>query len=590
MIPKYDQLKKQKGKGGKAASSKKKDDQPEDKERDGSTKEEDLKEKPEEASGAENAGDEHQETADKEGEEQAEAAVEPKQLDDSPETPQPQHHRQPSLSVQSKMRSSSFRRSSLSQGPMSPATNGAKSPDLPPLTSEGDSVNSIYRKQSARLDELEKENRRLAKDLQDGETRWRKTDEELEELREASGEVAELKTKAKKLGAQTEELAKFKQENTSLQRQNSQLQSQTSKRHASSPSQSNASSPFASLQSQLDSKSSTIESMEMEISNLRSQLSASSTSSSSHSEQIRALEAKLERAERAAGAAQRELADAKKNLDRASEKAVREGTEKTSAETKIRNLTRETNESKQRLDESVKRVEVLEKKLAALTNMHKDVDGRRQAGERERERLEKEASEMRRRFAGIENENLRLRDEREKARKRDASGADNEGLDELEDDERRKLETKVRELEGEVSELRRGIWREKRREMQDGPDAEDAVGSPGSKFDDVDLSGPSPYRRQSMAGRQGSSFQDVLASGLNAFTGGNRGSEELLDDFDDAGFDEDAFRRAQEEEAKKRVERIKEIKRSLKDWEGYRIDIVDLRSAGGGGIGEIFDV
>ena len=93
-----------------------------------------------------------------------------------------------------------------------------------------------------------------------------------------------------------------------------------------------------------------------------------------------------------------------------------------------------------------------------------------------------------------------------------------------------------------------------------------------------------------MAGRQGSSFSNVLTSGLNAFTGGHRGSDEPLDDFDDAGFDEDAFRVAQEEEAKKRVERINDIKRSLKDWEGYRIDIVDLRSAAGGGIGEIFDV
>ena len=105
------------------------------------------------------------------------------------------------------MRSSSFRRTSVSQGPLSP--NGTKSPELPLLSPDSDSVNSIYRKQAARLDELEKENRRLAKDAQEAEKRRRHTEEELEELREASAEVAELKSRAQKAEAQIEELNKL---------------------------------------------------------------------------------------------------------------------------------------------------------------------------------------------------------------------------------------------------------------------------------------------------------------------------------------------------------------------------------------------
>ena len=105
------------------------------------------------------------------------------------------------------MRPSSFRRTSVSQGPLSP--NGTKSPELPLLSPDGDSVNSIYRKQAARLDELEKENRRLAKDAQEAEKRRRHTEEELEELREASAEVAELKSRAQKAEAQIEELNKL---------------------------------------------------------------------------------------------------------------------------------------------------------------------------------------------------------------------------------------------------------------------------------------------------------------------------------------------------------------------------------------------
>ena len=63
---------------------------------------------------------------------------------------------------------------------------------------------------------------------------------------------------------------------------------------------------------------------------------------------------------------------------------------------------------------------------------------------------------------------------------------------------------------------------------------------------------------------------------------------DLLDG-DDDGFDEDAFRLAQEEEGKKRIERVREMKRALKDWEGWRLDIAESR-VGGGGAGEIFDV
>ena len=55
-------------------------------------------------------------------------------------------------------------------------------------------------------------------------------------------------------------------------------------------------------------------------------------------------------------------------------------------------------------------------------------------------------------------------------------------------------------------------------------------------------------------------------------------------------FDEDAFRKAQEEDAKKRIERIKEIKRTLSNWQGWRLDLVENRRGGGEGIGEIFEI
>ncbi|KAI9643891.1 hypothetical protein NHQ30_007242 [Ciborinia camelliae] len=86
------------------------------------------------------------------------------------------HERSPSLSVQSKMRSSSFRQAS---GPLSPDI--AFSPS-------GDTAPDIYRKQALRIEDLERENKRLSKEVGDGEKRWKKAEEELEDLREADGE------------------------------------------------------------------------------------------------------------------------------------------------------------------------------------------------------------------------------------------------------------------------------------------------------------------------------------------------------------------------------------------------------------------
>lgn len=67
-------------------------------------------------------------------------------------------------------------------------------------------MTDIYRKQAARLDELEKENRRLAKEAGEAEGRWKSMEAELEELRESSPEVAELRSRAQKADAKDEEI------------------------------------------------------------------------------------------------------------------------------------------------------------------------------------------------------------------------------------------------------------------------------------------------------------------------------------------------------------------------------------------------
>lgn len=117
------------------------------------------------------------------------------------DTPRASHGRQPSLSIQSKMRSSSFRKTSVSQGSVSPspsATNKSPAQSLPPLTGDGESVHEVFRKQSTKIEELEKDNKRLEKDLSDATMRWRKTEEQVEDLREASVDGVELREQLKK--------------------------------------------------------------------------------------------------------------------------------------------------------------------------------------------------------------------------------------------------------------------------------------------------------------------------------------------------------------------------------------------------------
>lgn len=368
--------------------------------------------------------------------------------------------------------------------------------------------------------------------------------------------------------------------------------------------------------------------MELEISNLRAQINSQSSSNSEHESQVAALNDQVSQGKAALDKTQQELAESKQALDRASEQAAKEGVDKSSSETLVKNLQQEIENLKNEKTEAEKKIDTLEKKLQAIGNLHKESEARHQTRLRESENAEKDLATLKKKLGSIENENLRLREERDRIRKRDTvGGADDEALDELEDEERQRLERRIRDLEGEIFELRRGVWQEKRQELAEGeefPEAEpgSATDAGANAFDDVDLVGgrPDHSRRRSMAlqqQQQHSSFSTVLSSGFAAFTGsGNynnnrsragssnpphpqapatRGSLELLaeenlqDDYDEA-----EYRRAQaEEEARKRVEWVREIKRKLRDWNGWRLDLVNSRAGAEGagvGMGEIFEV
>ncbi|KAG7136664.1 hypothetical protein HYQ45_005824 [Verticillium longisporum] len=481
-----------------------------------------------------------EEKADEAVEEKNEEAVE----DTKPDTEEPStedrpaspSQAQPSLAQQSKLRSASFRKGSISTGVTGPLSPGPFSPD-------GESATDIYRKHVTRIEELEKENKRLAKDAAESEKRWKKAEEDLADLREEDGEASA------KQPASDEQVDKLKSEIAALERQNSQLQQQVSRgtaRHGSSPSFATGSPPaVAELEARLIDKSATIETMELEISKLRAQLERST----SDREQIPALEERVARSEKAAGLAQRELADLRRNLDRTAEKAVREGSERTSAETKLRALEHDLADAIAGRLEAEKKADGLEKKVATLTTLHKEQDARSQAMRRDKERAEKEVLELKTKVETLEAEGARLRSRKSAE---GGGGLDDDGVDELENEERLRLEKK-----------------DKRRQLSGGQD----VASPGGGFQD----------------HGGGGLGDFFQSGINALTGHGGDEDGFLED-DDMDFDEDAFRRAQADDAKARIERIKDIKRGLKNWEGWRLDLVEIRRGGEEGHGEVFEV
>ena len=270
---------------------------------------------------------------------------------------------------------------------------------------------------------------------------------------------------------------------------------------------------------------------------------------------------------------------------------------------------------------------MLEKKVEAMNKLHRETEGRNASRLAASELQGREAGMLKARLAKVENENLKMREERERRKKRETTGVDggaDEGLDELEDEARVRLEKKIRALEADNFDLKRGVWREKRRDLQPSVAEVDADGAEvahqGSEgFDEIDLSGhgPGPRRRSSFATtheppqQKHSSFSTVLNSGIAAFRAATASpahqqqqhsrprQDSLLQEIDDDddladgdGFDEEEFARAQrEEEARAMVEHVREVKRKLKDWQGWRLDLVDVRRGGGGvGVGEIFEV
>lgn len=321
------------------------------------------------------------------------------------------------------------------------------------------------------------------------------------------------------------------------------------------------------MQTQLASKTSTIESLELELSNLRNQYNMSQSSVSAHEATIKELEQRATTAEQAVETAQKEIETLKETINKPVETEKNDAEDPVALQAKITTLESDLRTAQSSADTATSRAGSLEQKIETLTKLHKDQTNTHDT----------QIKDLTSKLASL------------KTSQTPAANDTDSIADDANDLEREQLHQRIRSLEAENTDLRRGVWRDQRAALQ--PDINDA--SPG--YEDVDLSNPyaAPSSSQRPHARTGSSFQDVLQSGINAFTGGQRKQSLDLLSEEDLEFDEDSFRIAQEEEGKKRIERIREVKRGLEGWRGWRVDLVDVRAGGLGGgaaTGPMFEV
>ncbi|KAI7686757.1 hypothetical protein KC353_g20483, partial [Hortaea werneckii] len=438
--------------------------------------------------------------------------------------------------------------------------------------SPGAEVQDLYKKQAARIEELEKESKSYKQQQEEGASRLAKAEEELEKLREDSSDVAELKTKSKEAETLKEELA-------SAQRQLSQAQQQAAKNNR------RQSTTSPDLSAQLANKTSTIESLELELSNLRNQVNGLQTSLSERDASVKDLEGKVQTAETASDAYKQQIEELKTTLAASPQKTEgeegkdeKETNSKETADddqpsketftTRITLLESDLRTATTNLTTAQDRAQSLEQKIETLTKLHREATSAQTGKDAELTDLRQQVQQLSHRRGGGGEE-----------RKGNAQDKDAAGDFELSEDETETgiLQAKVRALEAENFDLRSGVWREKRAALQPGMNDDDYHQS--SAYEDVDLNtSPHRGRRESAAlhpsappARQSSSFQDVLRSGISAFRGDENGASggggggpyahgrqqslDLLEDDDGDSFDPEAFRRAQEEEGKRRIER-----------------------------------
>ncbi|CAZ81702.1 unnamed protein product [Tuber melanosporum] len=470
---------------------------------------------------------------------------------------------------------SGFRRPSITAADIVRSSN--KSPLSP-----GETVPDIYRKQATTISELTESVERLEAEVERLKEKEKKLSEVTVQKDEAQETLAGVKTELKEAveraeaaaterKAREEELEKLKSEVATLTRQMSHLTSQISQKDKAISDLKLHSSSSSSTQDResLTAKEDQIENMEMDISKLRGDLERANKSLAESQSALATAEGKVKGLEESQEDVAKELEENKKKLDKAAERLVAEGAARSSAETKITSVQAEFESASATVKSQAGSISSWEKDYNTLKTMYRDTDMKGQesqkkasALERENKNLTTQVLELRKRTTHLESENATLRSSLEKAisdarRGTGSMPQDDELVDELEDDGRKRLEAKVRQLEQQLQQERSRWYTSEKQGLASASAPPRSTQQHQQEFLDVDLN---------------------AGDGQHHPRGG--GNDHLYA----AQMEEE--RRQMEAQ---RLERIKEVKRGLANWKGWRLD---MTAGGGYGVNfrEMFEV
>lgn len=320
--------------------------------------------------------------------------------------------------------------------------------------------------------------------------------------------------------------------------------------------------------------------MEMEISKLRVEFERSSSQLSTVQAELTAAEEKVKSSERAQTALQSQNDDLRKQLEEGSQKLISESEARAAAESKAKSL-------EETLESQIAKTKKLEVSVASWEKDHKTLkhlytqadttaqESQKKAATLERENgdLSRQVSELREKCNKLVSENAKLKDlvdnhQFESRRGTGSMQADDDELDVLEADERRKLQRKVEDLQRSLQEERRKSQQSERpRGGSHSGHRRDVSGVGG--FKEVEFLGNYPPVVDE-DGFLPSDDEDHVHGHPHHHSGYNQQQNEY-------------------EMKMAREQRIAELKGELMKWKGYRLDLT-LVGGNPAAMGEMFEV
>lgn len=282
----------------------------------------------------------------------------------------------------------------------------------------------------------------------------------------------------------------------------------------------------------LTAKEEQIENMSIDLNKLRHELQSAQATVTEKTDALANTQSNLKDKDASIEQLKSELQKAQATIEDMQSAAGAFGETRNSLENRLSELTAELDSTRTQIMKHAATITSWEKDYATLKGMYKTADAAQQEISSQLTAKEHEAADLESRLSAVQAENAELK----QRLVRYGGGQDDEDLDIIEDDERRRLRDRVKSLEEALN-------RERQRQGSAGPTA-----------------------------RLGLSASEAMAKEMEA-------RRQRADDADEE-------RRRLEAE---RMQRVRETKKGLEKWRGWQMDLTSTWGSGLG-VGPVFEV